>query len=584
MDTEIPELSDEAEEHVKLENGDEVALPPRTRLVTATDVQQGSTQVVQVPVSLPVGTLIGGATFNVLTSDQIQHFKPMICVDNNGFVSSSTVVGDLGGELKQTHIVIQQQSAGDQDDGVLVESNQSQNNGQQQGSQQGSTQEYRVESNSALASHLANVEVLQVRCKTTTGELYKSRLGSGGRGKCIKHKDTWYTPSEFENICGRGSSKDWKRSIRYGGRSLQTLIDEGILTPHATSCTCSACCDDESGETATGPVRLFTPYKRRRRNQSEPEMVTLEQKKKRIIVTSGNSTATVGGASNATSASNATNNGSNAVHTNNNTIISNNGNSSATTTVTSVVNNSAIAQQQQVQHQQQQVQQQQQQQVAVQAAQVHATRQQLQQATINATPIITNNTSTTTTTTTVKVVQQQQEQQQQQQDLQNELAITTKEEPWQTLTEGIESATEYVDQTTQLLTENNLPFEKLKSFCTQLTKLAQEMRKSVIETQEFYNRQIDCMQRERDAAILTVTQLEQEQNINSNCIPPGSIHANKKCANCNREALAECSLCRRTPYCSTFCQRKDWITHQNECVRSTQEPTHQIMLIVDETQ
>lgn len=57
-----------------------------------------------------------------------------------------------------------------------------------------------------------------------------------------------------------------------------------------------------------------------------------------------------------------------------------------------------------------------------------------------------------------------------------------------------------------------------------------------------------------------------------------------QCANCNREALAECSLCRRTPYCSTFCQRKDWITHQNECVRSTQEATHQIMLIVDETQ
>lgn len=73
---------------------------------------------------------------------------------------------------------------------------------------------------------------------------------------------SWYTPSEFEALCGRASSKDWKRSIRFGGRSLQTLIDEGILLPHATSCTCSACCDDD---TATGPVRLFTPYKRRRR-------------------------------------------------------------------------------------------------------------------------------------------------------------------------------------------------------------------------------------------------------------------------------------------------------------------------------
>lgn len=58
--------------------------------------------------------------------------------------------------------------------------------------------------------------------------------------------------------------------------------------------------------------------------------------------------------------------------------------------------------------------------------------------------------------------------------------------------------------------------------------MVQEMRKCIVETQEHHNRQLECMQRERDAAILTVTQLEQEQNINSNCIPPGSIHANKK--------------------------------------------------------
>lgn len=235
MDSEIPELSDEAEEHVKLENGDEVALPPRTRLVTTADVQSGNT-VVQVPVSLPVSTLIGGTTFNVLTPEQIQHFKPMICVDNNGFVSGSTVVGDLTGDLKPTHIVIQQQNTDQQvnsaqDDQSLVDQPQVQHQSQLQ------QQEYRTETNSSIVERLSNLEVLPVRCKTTTGELYKSRLGSGGRGKCIKHKDAWYTPSEFENICGRGSSKDWKRSIRYGGRSLQALIDDGILTPHATSCT-----------------------------------------------------------------------------------------------------------------------------------------------------------------------------------------------------------------------------------------------------------------------------------------------------------------------------------------------------------
>ncbi|XP_019638034.1 PREDICTED: deformed epidermal autoregulatory factor 1 homolog isoform X2 [Branchiostoma belcheri] len=116
-----------------------------------------------------------------------------------------------------------------------------------------------------------NLPVLPVRCRNTSGELYKSKLGSGGRGKCIKVGDVWYTPSEFEALSGRASSKDWKRSIRYGGRTLHTLIEEGVLTPHATSCTCAACCDDESVVSDSGPVRLFVPYKRRKRDStSEP--------------------------------------------------------------------------------------------------------------------------------------------------------------------------------------------------------------------------------------------------------------------------------------------------------------------------
>lgn len=60
-----------------------------------------------------------------------------------------------------------------------------------------------------------------------------------------------------------------------------------------------------------------------------------------------------------------------------------------------------------------------------------------------------------------------------------------------------------------------------------------------------------------------------------------------QCANCNREALFECSLCRRTPYCSTFCQRKDWGSHQVECVRTVPAdpgPQQSIMLIVESTE
>lgn len=68
----------------------------------------------------------------------------------------------------------------------------------------------------------------------------------GGRGKCIRSGDQWFTPNEFENFAGRASSKDWKRSIRYGGRTLHCLLEDGILQAHATSCTCAACCDDEN--------------------------------------------------------------------------------------------------------------------------------------------------------------------------------------------------------------------------------------------------------------------------------------------------------------------------------------------------
>ncbi len=125
--------------------------------------------------------------------------------------------------------------------------------------------------------HQIHQDILPVRCKSSNGELYKTRFGSGesmlhpvqgpekkcceknavvtstrrhflagGRGRCIKMDNKWYTPSEFEAACGRASSKDWKRSVRYGGRALQCLIEDGILQPHATSCTCAACCDDES--------------------------------------------------------------------------------------------------------------------------------------------------------------------------------------------------------------------------------------------------------------------------------------------------------------------------------------------------
>ena len=63
---------------------------------------------------------------------------------------------------------------------------------------------------------------------------------------CIRDRDKWCTPIEFESLAGRASCKDWKRSIRFHGLHLQKLIEDQYLTLHAISCTCGICCGDET--------------------------------------------------------------------------------------------------------------------------------------------------------------------------------------------------------------------------------------------------------------------------------------------------------------------------------------------------
>lgn len=200
----LPDISEAeqlASDHDGGDNGESVVVESKNSLtsrVSAVTVRHAG-----VPsVSLPVGSLIT-STFNVITQDQIPHFKPMLCVDNNGYLATDS----SGTELKT--IVIQQQ------DDVSG------------GSSVSTPVTITTPSVVGTWSDAANAAVLPVRCKNTSAELHKSRFGSGGRGRCIKLGNSWYTPSEFEALCGRASSKDWKRSIRFGGRSLQTLIDEG---------------------------------------------------------------------------------------------------------------------------------------------------------------------------------------------------------------------------------------------------------------------------------------------------------------------------------------------------------------------
>lgn len=147
----LPDISEAehlASEHDANDNGG--SSNDNTQRVSVSTVRHAG-----VPVTLPVGSLIA-STFNVITQDQLPHYKPMICVDN-GFISAD----GSDQELKATHIVIQ-----DALDDRVNNANSSTSTGTWQ--------------------EAASSPVLSVRCKNTSAELHKARFGSGGRGRCIK--------------------------------------------------------------------------------------------------------------------------------------------------------------------------------------------------------------------------------------------------------------------------------------------------------------------------------------------------------------------------------------------------------------
>ncbi|KAF5905978.1 nuclear body protein, partial [Clarias magur] len=78
---------------------------------------------------------------------------------------------------------------------------------------------------------LLKSETLAVSCGEKTGTLYPDKLAKGE--ECILSEDAWFTPNDFERFSGRGSSKNWKQTIRCQNTSLLKLFKEGYLPwPH----------------------------------------------------------------------------------------------------------------------------------------------------------------------------------------------------------------------------------------------------------------------------------------------------------------------------------------------------------------
>ncbi|XP_070686819.1 deformed epidermal autoregulatory factor 1 homolog isoform X2 [Pempheris klunzingeri] len=362
---------------------------------------------------------------------------------------------------------------------------------------------------------------LPVRCRNTSGVLYKNRLGSGGKGRCVRHNQQWFTPTEFEGLAGRASSKDWKRSIRYAGRPLLCLIQERILNPHAASCTCAACCDDLSGcpkdpesvvsenISMTGPVRLFVPYKRRKKDTEPP--VTPPKKElpvtKNITLTPG-TTFTVSPSGQFTTSGTLT--------------FDRAPTGDATAAATAAIISEGSAQ-----------------------SEVFAST-----AVLTALPALAVAPQPVQAKMTVAAASPSA-------GLMSGLEVGPVGGVGPVVSEGQKNTWLYLEEVANTLLSN---VQQLKALIEQAKNSGettgvkgQAGRKECSLSQTFQN-QISFQQPE-----------DSETKRNPEIT---EIIINQMCVNCGRVAMSECTGCHKVNYCSTFCQRKDWKDHQHTCCQS----------------
>jgi hypothetical protein len=83
--------------------------------------------------------------------------------------------------------------------------------------------------------------ILDVTCGPNKAVFYLHRLKMGSKGTSVLFDNSWFTPNGFQFVSGRGTAKDWKRSIKHHGRSLKLLMAKGLVTVTPPCCMCEIC-------------------------------------------------------------------------------------------------------------------------------------------------------------------------------------------------------------------------------------------------------------------------------------------------------------------------------------------------------
>lgn len=78
-----------------------------------------------------------------------------------------------------------------------------------------------------------------------------------------------------------------------------------------------------------------------------------------------------------------------------------------------------------------------------------------------------------------------------------------------------------------VLAEFNVPFERMRGIQKQLNQLNNDLKRCMDECKEIYTKHVERLQRERDAAIVAASQLDDPNNISAQ-LPPGVEISNKK--------------------------------------------------------